>query len=302
MTEIIRIGSRASPLALAQTHQVRSALMAAHGLPESAFEIVPIVASGDKVQDRALAEIGGKALWTKELDQALGEGRIDCAVHSLKDVETVRPAAFALVAMLARADVRDRLIGADSIAALKQGATIGTSSPRRRAQLLRLRPDMNIVLFRGNVATRLEKLARGDVDATLLAAAGLARLGMHDVGTPIPLDVMLPAPSQGAIGVEARAGDARLAALLEPINHADTFACVMAERAWLAALGGDCHSAVAALAVCTAEGVQLRAEIYSPDGTEMVVGALAGQPQALAADMLSRASPQLQACFEGGAE
>ncbi len=296
----IRLGTRASPLALAQAHMVRDALITAHGV---AVELVPMVASGDKVQDRALAEIGGKALWTKELDYALARGEIDLAVHSMKDVETLRPPHFKLVAMLERADVRDRLIGCPRIVALKQGGVVGTSSPRRKAQLLRMRPDLKIVLFRGNVATRLAKLDAGDVDATLLAAAGLDRLGQAHIGTAVPLETMLPAPAQGAIGIEVRANDRRLAALLDAINHADTFACVRMERALLATLTGDCHSAIAALAVIDAGQIHLRAEIYSADGQEMVRGQARfvsddlNAPTALAHDLLARASAELRATF-----
>ena len=202
-----RLGTRGSPLALTQANMVRSALAAAHGRPPEDFEIVVIRTTGDKVQDRALAEIGGKALWTKELDRALLAGEIDCAVHSMKDVETIRPEAIAIAAMLPRADVRDRLVGAPSIAAIREGGVVGTSSPRRAAQIRRLRPDLRTVLFRGNVDTRLAKLAAGEADATLLASAGLARLGRDDVGTPIPLDTMLCAPAQGAVGIECRRDD-----------------------------------------------------------------------------------------------
>jgi hydroxymethylbilane synthase len=296
----IRLGTRASPLARAQAHLVQDALLAAHGL---SVEIVPMVAAGDRVLDRPLAEIGGKALWTKELDQALAGGQIDLAVHSMKDVETRRPPHFRMAAMLERADVRDRLVGCPRVVALRQGAVVGTSSPRRRAQLLRLRPDVQIVLLRGNVATRLAKVAAGDVEATVLAAAGLDRLGLGGTGTAVPLETMLPAPAQGAIGIEIRANDARLAALLAPISHAQTFKCVMAERALLAALGGDCHSAIAALAVMEHDHIHLRAEIYSPDGGEMVrqqarfaAGDL-GAPVALAQQLVAQSSAILRAGF-----
>ena len=195
----LKLGTRGSPLALVQANMVRDALCAAHGWDEGRIEIVPIKTTGDRVQDVALAEIGGKALWTKELDRALLSGEIDFAVHSMKDVETIRPSEIAIAAMLPRADVRDRLIGAESIAALRQGAVIGTSSPRRVAQLKRLRPDFETVLFRGNVATRLAKVAAGEVDASMLAAAGLDRLGQPEVGVAIETDVMLP-------GTGARSG------------------------------------------------------------------------------------------------
>ena len=289
----IRLGTRGSPLALVQANMVRDALAAAHGI---ATEIVVIRTTGDRVQDRALAEIGGKALWTKELDRALLAGEIDCAVHSMKDVETIRPEAIVIAAMLPRADVRDRIIGAASIAALAHGATVGSSSPRRRAQLLRLRPDLTIVLFRGNVDTRLAKLAAGEADATLLAAAGLDRLGRHDVGADIPLDVMLPAPAQGAVGIEARAEDSRTRALLAAIGDAMTMRCVTAERAFLAALSADCHSPVAALATLAGDGLRLRGELLAEDGSAHVAGE-GDDPRQLAIDLLARAPDTIRDLF-----
>lgn len=298
----IRLGTRASPLALAQVGLVRAALIAAHGLRDEDVVLVPMVATGDRILDRALAEVGGKALWTKELDQALAQGQIDAAVHSMKDVETRRPPHFQIVAMLARADVRDRLIGAPRIVTIRQGARVGTSSPRRRAQLLRLRPDLDIVLLRGNVATRLRAVADGAVEATLLASAGLARLGLDD-GTPVPIETLLPAPAQGAIGIEIRANDARLAALMRPINHPETFACVSAERALLSGLGGDCHSAIAALAQPEDGMLSLRAEIYAADGQEMVRKTARfalddpAAARAVAHSLLADASPALRAAF-----
>ena len=183
---------------MAQAYLVRDALCAAYEWEEAAVQICPMTASGDKILDRSLADIGGKALWTKELDRALLDGAIDIAVHSMKDVETIRPEEISLVAVLPRADPRDRLIGASNIDTLPIGARVGTNSPRRSAQLLALRPDLQIVLLRGNVATRLAKLEAGDADATLLAAAGLDRLGMGTIGVIIPVDVMLPAAAQGA--------------------------------------------------------------------------------------------------------
>jgi len=284
MDRPLRIGTRGSPLALAQARLVAEAVQAAHG---RAVELVPIVTSGDVVQDRPLAELGGKALWTRELDAWLAAGRTDLSVHSMKDVETVRPASLAIPAMLARADSRDRLIGADSIAALPQGARVGTSSPRRTAQLLARRPDLHPLPIRGNVQTRLAKVARGEVDATLLAAAGLDRLGI-DAG--IPLD-LLPAPAQGAIGVEILADRDDLRVLLAAIDDRPTHEAVDAERAFLAALGGDCHSAVAALA----EGGRLRAEILSADGREVHAGD--GEPEDLARRLLAQASAALRAMF-----
>lgn len=297
---ILRLGTRGSPLALVQARLVRAALCAAHGWDEDSVEIVPIRTTGDKVQDRALAEIGGKALWTKELDRALLDSEIDCAVHSMKDVETVRLDAIRIAAMLPRADVRDRLIGADSIAALRHGAVIGTSSPRRSAQLQRIRPDLTTVLFRGNVDTRLAKLAAGDVDATLLAAAGLDRLGRPEIGNPIPHDVMLPAPAQGAVGIEARAGDERVLGWLGAIDHPATHACVLVERALLAALQADCHSPVAALATIVGAQITLRAELLAEDGSAHVSGTAtgdAGTAEALAQELLGRAPPAVRRLF-----
>lgn len=300
MSDIVRIGTRGSPLALVQANMVRDLLAAAHGL---AGEIVIIRTTGDKVQDRALAEIGGKALWTKELDRALLEGEIDCAVHSMKDVETIRPAAIVIAAMLPRADVRDRLIGADSIAALPQDAVVGTSSPRRAAQLRRLRPDVKPVLFRGNVDTRLAKLAAGEVDATLLAAAGLDRLGRPDIGVAIESDVMLPAPAQGAVGIEARTDDARVRGWLGAIDDGATHRCVLLERALLAALEADCHSPVAALAGEKDGRVTIRGELLAEDGSDHVTGERSGAvgdfgvAEALAADLLARAAPDIRRLF-----
>jgi hydroxymethylbilane synthase len=283
----LRIGTRGSPLALVQARLVAQALKAAHGWDEDAIEIVPITTSGDMIQDRPLAELGGKALWTKELDACLLHGRTDMSVHSMKDVETVRPAETGIAAMLERADVRDRLIGADRIDALPEGARVGTSSPRRTAQLLNRRPDLRPAPIRGNVQTRLDKVARGDYDATLLAAAGLDRLGI-DTGAPLDL---LPAPAQGAIGVEILAGRDDLRALIAAIDHQPTHQAVDSERAFLAALGGDCHSAVAALA----SGALVRAEVLSPDGSEVQSGE--GEPADLARRLLASASPALRAMF-----
>jgi len=296
-----RLGTRGSPLALVQAHLVRDTVAAAHGRRHDDIEIVVIRTTGDKVQDRALAEIGGKALWTKELDRALLAGEIDCAVHSMKDVETIRPEAIAIAAMLPRADVRDRLVGADSIAALRPNAVVGTSSPRRAAQLRKLRPDLSTVLFRGNVDTRLAKLASGEADATLLAAAGLERLG-RDVGIAIALDEMLPAPAQGAVGIEARADDTATRHLLAAIDHAPTHRCVLAERALLAALHADCHSPVAALATLDGDTLRLRAELLAEDGSAHVAGERSGVDgvavaQALAADLIARAPPAVRRLF-----
>lgn len=296
-----RLGTRASPLALTQAEMVRDALVAAH--PGITVELVPMRTTGDRVQDRALAEIGGKGLWTKELDRALLAGEVDACVHSGKDVETIRPAEIAIAAMLPRADVRDRLIGAPSIAALAVGAVVGTSSPRRRAQLLHLRPDLRIVLFRGNVATRLARLEAGEADATLLAAAGLDRLGRHDLGSAISIDEMLPAPSQAAVAIEVRAGSPA-AAIVAVIDDAPTSMAVRAERALLAALDAGCHSPVGALARIVDGRVVLRAQLLSEDGAEMIAGELSGAPGediagALARDLLARAPAAVKRLFGG---
>jgi hydroxymethylbilane synthase len=288
MNRPLRIGTRASPLALAQARLVADALKAAHGWDEDRIELVPIATSGDAIQDRPLAEVGGKALWTKELDWALHERRTDLSVHSMKDVETVRPDSLVIAAMLERADPRDRLIGAVSLDALARGARVGTSSPRRTAQLLARRPDLETLPIRGNVQTRLARVESGEYDATLLAAAGLDRLGI-DAGVPLDL---LPAPAQGAIGVEIIADRDELRALVAAIDHRPTHEAVDAERAFLAALGGDCHSAVAARAE---GGARVRAEILSPDGSEVQAGA--GEPADLARELLGRASPALRAMF-----
>ena len=297
-----RLGTRGSPLALTQAGMVRDALCAAHGWAADEVETIVIRTTGDRVQDRALAEIGGKALWTRELDRALIGGDIDAAVHSMKDVETIRPAEIAIAAMLPRADVRDRLIGAETVTALRQGAIVGTSSPRRRAQLLRLRPDLQVVLFRGNVDTRLAKLAAGEVDATLLAAAGLDRLG-RDVGHAIPTETMLPAPAQGAVGIEVRTSDETAAVLVAAIDYPATSTCVRAERALLAGLGADCHSPVAALASLSGRMLSLRAELLSEDGALCVEGRTEGTDgtavgTALAIDLLARAPGAVRRLFE----
>ncbi len=306
----LRIGTRGSPLALAQANLVAGALRAVHGLDEAAVEIVAIRTSGDRLADQPLSEFGGKALWTKELDRALLAGETDMSVHSMKDVESVRPDTLRLAAMLPRADVRDRLIGAATPEDLPQGARVGTSSPRRAAQLLYLRPDLRILPIRGNVATRLARLEAGEADAILLAAAGLDRLGHAGTGSAVPIDVMLPAAAQGAVGVECRTGDAFVADMIGAVDHAETWACVTAERALLAGLGGSCRSPAAALAVKGDGRIVLRAEILTEDGTERVARSAdfatvdfaaddPGGPTRLAHDLLDGASPALRALFSG---
>ena len=297
------IGSRGSPLALAQARMVAAALEAAHGWESGSVEILVVKTSGDRIQDRPLAEVGGKALWTKELDLALLAGETHCSVHSMKDVESERPESLEVAAMLPRADVRDRLIGADSIGALPHGARVGTSSPRRAAQLKRLRPDLQLSSIRGNVDTRLAKRQAGEVDATLLAAAGLDRLDRSDVGSPIALDEMLPAPAQGAIGVECRADDTATAELLKAIDDVVTHGAVLAERAFCRALGGTCHSPVAAYARIEGEEVVFACENLSEDGKDraaeqarFAVGDL-DTPAGLARRMLAEAPESIRRLF-----
>ena len=241
----LRLGTRGSPLALAQARKVAAAIETAQRWPDGWVQIVEIKTSGDKIQDKPIADIGGKALWTKELDRALLEGEVDFCVHSMKDVESIRPEGIHIAAVRPRGDVRDRIVGAESIDKLKQGAKVGTSSPRRAAQLRRLRPDLEIVPIRGNVETRLKKVETGEVDATLLASAGLKRLEI-DAGTAIPTEVLLPAPGQAVIGMECRTNDTRTQSVLSTVSNGITYHCVMAERAFTRALGGTCHSPVAA--------------------------------------------------------
>ncbi|AUX70410.1 hydroxymethylbilane synthase [Porphyrobacter sp. HT-58-2] len=299
----LRLGTRNSPLAMAQAYETRARLCAAHGWAEDEVELVPVLASGDKVLDRPLSEIGGKALWTKELDQWLGEGRIDLSVHSAKDVETIRPPEFHFPAFLPRADRRDCLVGAASIAAIPQGAVVGTSAPRRASQLLNLRPDCKVVTFRGNVATRLKKLAEGEADVTFLAAAGLERLDQSGVGHPLDKDEWIPAAAQGVIAIECRADDAVTTALLAAINHAPTRAELEAERALLAELGGTCHSPVAVLCELEEGECTMRAALFSPDGSERIEGSASFVPgdhapvRALAANLLARATPGIAPHF-----
>ena len=296
----LRLGTRRSPLAMAQAEEARAALLAAH--PGLDIEIVPVTASGDRVQG-SLADAGGKALWTKELDAWLLAGEIDFAVHSLKDVETIRPDEITIAAVLPREDVRDCLLGAASLADLPPGARIGTSAPRRAALALRARPDCTVVGIRGNVATRLAKLEAGEADATLLAMAGLNRLGLVH-GVPLDPHEWLPAPCQGAIAIECRSDDPETRAMLSGIDHAPSHRAVHAERALLAALGGNCHSPIAVLTEADGEMLAMTAALLSPDGTEQVRGVArfaagdAEAPAALAADLLSRAGPAIRAHFD----
>ena len=275
-TPALRIGTRGSPLALAQTEEVRAGLVAAHPrLAEpGAVEVVVIKTTGDKFLDRPLADIGGKGLFTKEIDEAMLDGRIDLAVHSMKDLPTWLPDGIALVSMLEREDPRDALISprAGSLAELPAGAVVGTSSLRRKAQVLNRRPDLKVVEFRGNVQTRLRKLKEGQADATLVALAGLKRLGLADAATAvIETDDILPAVGQGAIAITCRAGDRRARDLAAFLDHPETMTRVAAERAMLEMLDGSCRTPIAALAEFTGDGVLgLRGLIARPDGSEVI--------------------------------
>jgi hydroxymethylbilane synthase len=268
-TKPFRIGTRGSPLALAQAYQTRDCLMAAHSLPEEMFEIVPIVTKGDRIADRPLSEVGGKGLFTEELEHQLLTGELDFAVHSSKDMATQLPEGLYLSAFLPREDPRDAFIGkaAPKLLELPHGATVGSASLRRQAQLRRLRPDLNVIIFRGAVATRLRKLDDGQADATLLALAGLNRLGIEGVVTEIldPKD-FLPAPAQGAIGIESRKGDKRIDDLLSAINDAPTFDAVTCERAFLSVLDGSCRTPIAGHAVIDGDNLHFKGLILTPDG------------------------------------
>lgn len=290
----LRIGTRGSPLALAQAHETRGRLAAAFDLPSEAFAIVVIKTTGDAVQDRPLKEIGGKGLFTREIEQDLLAGRIDIAVHSMKDMPVLQPEGLLLDTYLPREDVRDAFVsaGPNALDQLASGAVVGTSSRRRRAQVLFRRPDLQVVEFRGNVQTRLRKLAEGVAECTFLAMAGLNRLGRADVpATPIPDDTMLPAVAQGAIGIERRADDNRMADMLSAIHDVDTGTRLAAERAFLAALDGSCETPIAGLAVLKNGQIHLRGEILRPDGSDAIAEAASGPAEdgaALGRDMALR--------------
>jgi len=269
----LRIGTRGSPLALAQAHEVQARLRAAHPdlQPDGAIEIVVIKTTGDMVLDRTLSEIGGKGLFTKEIDEAQLDGRIDIAVHSMKDVPTVLPPGLFLPCILEREDNRDAFIclKAKSLAELPAGSVIGTASLRRAAQVLYRRPDLKVEPLRGNVQTRLKKLEEGVVDATLLAMAGLRRLGLADrAAAPLSIDEMLPAVAQGAIGITARDGDTATLARLAPLDHADSHVRVLAERAFLAVLDGSCRTPIGGMATLSGDSLTFRGLVIRPDGTQ----------------------------------
>lgn len=300
-TRPLKIGTRGSLLALWQAHEVRRCLMAAHGLPEAAFETVVIKVTGDQIQDKALRDIGGKGLFTREIEDALLDGSIDIAVHSMKDMPVEQPEGLILDCYLERADVRDGFVSLryGSIEDLPEGAVVGSSSLRRRAQLALRRPDLQLVEFRGNVQTRMRKLQEGVADATFLAMAGVTRLGMLDVvRSAIEPEAMLPACAQGAIGVERRLNDDRVAALLAPIHHVETGLRLAAERAFLTRLDGSCQTPIAGLAVLEGDQLWLRGEILRPDGSATLAGERRGPVEtgaemgvSLAVELLDRAGP-----------
>lgn len=269
-TKPFRIGTRGSPLALAQAYETRSRLMAAHGLPEDRFEIVVLSTKGDRITDRSLALIGGKGLFTEEIEAQLSSGELDFAVHSSKDMPTKLPEGLHLSAYLPREDIRDAFIGrtAQRLLDLPQGATVGSASLRRQALIRRLRPDINVIVFRGQVDTRLGKLAAGEADATLLAYAGLKRLGKLDVPTELLDPVSFPpAPAQGAICIESRVNDDRINGLLAAIDDRPTRAAVSCERGFLATLDGSCRTPIAGYATAEGDHLQFRGMILTPDGS-----------------------------------
>jgi hydroxymethylbilane synthase len=271
MQTILKIGTRGSPLALAQAHETQARLMAAHGMPSQAFEVVVISTSGDRIQDRPLSEAGGKGLFTKEIEEALLARRIDIAVHSSKDMPTRLPDGLELSAFLPREDARDAFVGkaAKTIAELPQGAKVGSSSLRRQALIRRMRPDLDVVMFRGNVQTRLRKLDEGVADGTILACAGLKRLGLENVITDLlPLDIFPPAPGQGAIGIETRIRDRDVEQMLTAIHDVPTGQALACERAFLAALDGSCRTPIAGHATIADETVFFAGLIISRDGTQ----------------------------------
>jgi hydroxymethylbilane synthase len=300
----VRIGTRGSPLALAQAREVERRLASAHGAAAPRFEICAIKTTGDRIQDRPLSEAGGKGLFTKEIEEALLAGQIEIAVHSMKDMPTELPAGLTVACLLEREDVRDAFIStkAPSLAQLPQGAVVATSSLRRQAQVMHLRPDLAVVPMRGNVETRLRKLAEGQADATVLAMAGLKRLGLEDRATaPVPVDEMLPAVAQGAIGVETRSDNMEMARLLAPINHQPTALAVAAERAFLARLEGSCRMPIAGLAELVQGRLVFRGMILTPDGRQAYTTRRQGEPaQALqlaedaADELLAKAGPDFR--------
>ncbi|MEH6522881.1 hydroxymethylbilane synthase [Sulfitobacter sp.] len=298
----LMIGTRGSPLALAQAYETRERLAKAFDLPFEAFTIVVIKTTGDKIIDRPLKEIGGKGLFTREIEADMVAGKIDIAVHSMKDMPTLQPEGLILDTYLPREDVRDAFISptASSLEELAAGTVVGTSSLRRRAQLMLKRPDLEVVEFRGNLQTRLKKLEDGVAAATFLAMAGLNRLGMDDVPkTPIETDVMLPAVAQGAIGIERRVEDTNMAEMLSAIHDTPTGQRLAAERSFLLELDGSCETPIAGLAELDGGTLHLRGEVLRPDGSEAINDAIscpiedgvqAGKE--MAQKLLSQAGPE----------
>ena len=275
----LRIGTRGSRLALWQANAVRDALVAVHGFEPAEVEVVAIRTSGDRIQDRALAEAGGKGLFTKEIEEALLSGAVDLAVHSAKDMETFLPERLVIGACLEREDVRDALVAraADSLASLPQGARVGTASLRREALLRRVRPDVEIALLRGNVPTRLKRVEAGEFDATLLAVAGLRRLGLVEHASAyLPPEDFPPACGQGAVAVECREGDGRARDLLAAVDHRETSIALACERAFLAALDGSCRTPAAGHARVTGGTIAFAGTILSADGREFYEAAASG--------------------------
>lgn len=299
------IGTRGSPLALWQARHVWARLLEANGLGEGELGLSAITTSGDRIKDKPLREFGGKRLFTKEIDEALLRGDVDMAVHSMKDLETDLPAGLRIAAILPRGDVRDAFIStkAPSLAELPPGSVVGTSSLRRQAQVKRLRPDLRVVDIRGNVETRLSKLAEGQADATLLALAGLERLGLASHATAIlSTEEMLPAVAQGAIGVTCRSDDAKTRALLAPLDDAASATAVACERAFLGRLDGSCKTPIAGLAEIEQGILRFRGMILAPDGSEWheieLTGAAENAPSIGAdagAELLARAGPEFVA-------
>ena len=296
----LKIGTRGSPLALYQANETKSRLRAAHGLSDEDIEIVVITTTGDRIRDRPLSEIGGKGLFTKEIEEALFAKDIHLAVHSMKDMPARLPEGLTMAALLPREDVRDAFLSpvAASIEDLPKGAVVGSSSVRRGAQLKRIRPDIEVIQFRGNVETRLKKLAEGVAQATFLAAAGLNRLGMSGTITSlVPIEAMLPAVAQGCIGIETREDDAATRELLSAINHETSAIAVTCERAFLAALDGSCRTPLAGHAVIENGAVKFRGQALTPDGVHCFETTRAGSP-ADAERMGREAGEQVKA--EGG--
>ncbi len=310
LQETLKIGTRGSKLALAQAHEVKNRLLAAHAsLAPDMIEIIVMSTKGDRILDRPLSEIGGKGLFTEEIEAGLLDGSLDLAVHSLKDMPTTLPDGLILSCVLERENPYDAYISpvADTLLTLPQGAVVGSASLRRQAQILYLRPDLKVITYRGNVQTRLQKLAAGEVAATFLAVAGLKRLELEDHITTIMSDTdMLPAVAQGAITIETRKDDKPMAKLLAPLNHRPTEICTTAERALLASLDGSCRTPIAALGKLQGDNLTLQARILSPDGRQMYETSRqgpAGNARAMGQDageeLRQRAGPAFFVALEG---